>query len=226
VGYSDSTFRRFLVQVCYPLLDWSNGGNWHAGFADSKLAVAAYVGDATLWADAKAYFYRRIAQSIYHATYDAGKVRPLLNSNGTPAVGLTQSRWGGTWGATQVNSDFTPIQPALFPSGTNAERTRDLSHVSMGLGGWMRAIRTIRAQGDTVDAHAYDRLRAGYAHHAQRVLAYLNTGVIPAPTAVRGDVEARQVAWRVLRRARAAWALRSSRATSASSSRSPSLVSS
>jgi hypothetical protein len=114
-------------------------------------------------------------------------VRPLLNSNGTPAVGLTQTHWGAALPAPQINSDFTPIQPALFPNGTNAERTRDLSHVSMGLGAWMHGARTIRAQGETLEAQAFDRLRAGYAHHAKRVLAYLNTGTIPAPTAVRGD---------------------------------------
>jgi hypothetical protein len=187
IGYNDPGFRRFLVQVCYPLLDWSAGGNWHGSFADSKLAIAAYARDAALWADAKAYYYRRIAQSIYHATYDVGKVRPLLNANGTPAVALTLQHWGGTWGATQIKSDFTPVQPSLFVNGTNAERTRDLGHVSMGLGAWMHGARTIRAQGDTLEAQAYDRLRAAYAHHGQRVLAYINTGVIPAPTTVRAD---------------------------------------
>ena len=73
VGYSDPGFRHFLVQVCYPILDWTGGPNWHASFADSKLAIAAYVGDAALWADAKAYFYRRIAQQIYHAITTEGR---------------------------------------------------------------------------------------------------------------------------------------------------------
>ena len=187
VGYSDAGFRRFLVQVCYPILDWTAGPNWHASFADSKLAIAAYVGDAALWADAKAYFYRRIAQQIYHAAYDGGKVNPLLNANGTPSVGNTLNHWGAGHGAAQVNNDFTPVQPSQFPNGTYAERTRDLAHVNMGLGALMHAVRTIRAQGETLDTHAYDRLRAAYAHHAQRVLAYMNTGAVPAPATARGD---------------------------------------
>ncbi len=189
IGYEDPGFRRFLVSVCYPLLDWPTGPNWHASFADAKLAIAAYAGDTALWADAKAYFYRRIAQSIYHATHDGDKVRPLLNANGTPAIGTTRTHWGGEWGASahQINTDLTPIRPAQFPNGTNAERTRDLSHVSMGLGAFMHGARTILAQGDTLEAPARDRLHAAYAHHAQRVLAYMNTGTIPAPTPVRGD---------------------------------------
>ena len=189
IGYSDAGFRRFLVSVCYPIIDWPGNPNWHASFADSKLAIAAYVGDKALWADAKAYFYKRIAQSIYHATYDGNKVRPLLNANGTPSIAATRNHWGGGSGesAQQINTDLTPINPALFPSGTNAERTRDLGHVSMGLGAWMHGARTILAQGNTLEAHARDRLRAAYAHHAQRVLAYMNTGVIPAPTTARGD---------------------------------------
>ena len=134
VGYSDPGFRRFLVQVCYPILDWTAGPNWHASFADSKLAIAAYVGDAALWADAKAYFYRRIAQQIYHAAYDGGKISPLLNANGAPSVGNTLNHWGAGHGAAQINSDFTAVQPSQFPNGTYAERTRDLAHVSMGLG--------------------------------------------------------------------------------------------
>ncbi|GIH07954.1 hypothetical protein Rhe02_60210 [Rhizocola hellebori] len=198
IGYSDSGFRRFLVSVCYPIMDWPGNPNWHASFADSKLAIAAYVGDPALWADAKAYFYQRIAQSIYHATYDGNKVRPLLNASGSPSISATRNHWGGGWGesANQINTDLTPINPAQFPNGTNAERTRDLGHVSMGLGAWMHGARTILAQGNTLEAHARDRLRAAYAHHAQRVLAYLNTGVIPAPATARGDGgEAYLMAW-------------------------------
>jgi hypothetical protein len=187
IRYHDPGLRRFLVDECYSILDWSNGGNWHASFADSRLAIAAYVGDAALWADAKAYFYRRIGQSIYHSTYDGMAVLPLRNDAGTALPGLTQSHWGGNWGVTQINMDFRPIDPARFPDGTNAERTRDLGHVSMGLGGWMHGARTILAQGDVLEPHAYDRLRAGYAHHGDRVLAYLITDVIPPPTTARGD---------------------------------------
>lgn len=189
VGYTDTAFRRFLVSVCYPILDWPGNPNWHASFADSKLAIAAYVSDTALWADAKAYFNKRIAQSIYHASYDGNKVRPLLNTSGAPSVGNTLNHWGGSLeaGYQQINSDFTPVNPAQFPNGTNAERTRDLGHVSMGLGGFMHGARTIVARGEALEPHARDRLRAAYAHHAQRVLAYINTGVIPAPGTARGD---------------------------------------
>lgn len=187
VGYRDAGFERFLVEECYPLLDWSNGGNWHASFADSRLAIAAYTGDTALWEDAKAYFYERIAQSIYHSEHDGAAVKPLRNSNGDPSAGLTMNHWGGNWGASQINGDFTPVDPSLFPDGVNAERTRDLAHVSMGLGAWIHGARTIVAQGDELEPHAYDRLRAAYAHHGDRVLAYLDTGVIPAPDTERGD---------------------------------------
>ncbi|GAA4897481.1 hypothetical protein GCM10023223_09520 [Stackebrandtia albiflava] len=187
VDYQDTDFTRFLVQECYPLLDWSNGGNWHASFADSRLAIASYVQDTDLWNDAKAYFNTRIAQSIYHSRYDGTRVRPLLDANGKPSVGLTRNHWGGTWGVTQITNDLSPIDPARFPDGVNAERTRDLGHVSMGLGAWIHGARTILAQGDTLEPHAFDRLLAAYAHHGDRVLAYLDTGEIPEPGTARGD---------------------------------------
>lgn len=187
LGYHDAGFGRFLTDVCYPILDWTNGPNWHASFADARLAIAAHVGDADRWADAKAYFDQRIAQSIHHSEHDGSKVRPLLNGNGSPNASLTKSHWGGSWGATQVNSDFTPVDPVRFTDGANAERTRDLAHVSMGLGAWMHGARTILAQRDTRAPHALDRLTAAYAHHGDRVLAYLNTGKIPAPAATKGD---------------------------------------
>ncbi len=187
IDYHDAQFTRFLVEECYPIMDWPQGPNWHASFADSKLAIAAYVGDPALWADAKAYFYKRIAQSIYHSTYDAGKVKPLRDASGAVQLTATKNHWGGYWGASQIKDDLTPVDPSLFPSGTNAERMRDLGHVSMSLGAWMHGARTIRAQGETLEQHAYDRLRAAYAHHGDRVLAYLKTGVIPAPSTVRGD---------------------------------------
>jgi hypothetical protein len=185
--YQDPAFTTFLVDTCYPILDWTNGPNWHASFADSRLAIAAYVGDQALWEDAKTYFNQRIGQSIYHSAYDGNKVIPLLNSSGVPHVGLTTLHWGGGVGASQINDDFTPVNPSQFPDGVNAERMRDLGHVSMGLGAFMHAARTIRAQNETIEPHAWARLREAYAHHGNRVLAYLQTGVIPAPNTVQGD---------------------------------------
>jgi hypothetical protein len=187
IDHHDPALERFLVDECYPILDWSNGGNWHGSFADSKLAIAAYIGDEALWADAVAYFQLRIAQSIYHSAHDGEGIVPLVDGEGDPNVGLTRNHWGGTWGATQINEDFTPIDPELFPDGTNAERTRDLGHVSMGLGAWMHGARTILAQNAPLAPHARDRLLAAYAHHADRVLTYLTTDVIPEPDTTQGD---------------------------------------
>ncbi|MBN2803367.1 MAG: hypothetical protein JXR91_09755 [Deltaproteobacteria bacterium] len=187
IGYMDPDFTSFLVDVCYPILDWSNGPNWHASFADSRLAIAAYAGDPDLWEDAMAYFNLRIAQSIYHSSYDSNTVSPLLDSNETPQVGLTKLHWGEGVGACQINDDFTPANPMLFPDGVNAERMRDLGHVSMGLGAFMHAARTVLAQGEILEPHAYDRLREAYAHHGNRVLVYLQTGVIPDPNTIQGD---------------------------------------
>lgn len=186
IDYRDNDLVRFLADVCYPALDWTNGPNWHASFADSRLAIAAYVGDTALWEDAKAYFYRRIAQSNYHSSYDGRQVTPLLNESGSPHVELTKLHWGSAE-IPQIHDDFSPIDAEHFVDGTNAERTRDLSHVSMGLGAWMHAARTLFAQGETIEPQAYDRLRAAYAHHGDRVLSYLDTGVIPVPEPNRGD---------------------------------------
>ncbi|PRY60011.1 hypothetical protein [Glycomyces artemisiae] len=192
VGYHDSRFEQFLTTVCYPLLDWSNGANWHGSFADSRLAIAAYTGDTALWEDATAYFNQRIAQSVYHSEYDGDTVAPLLGADGAPNIGLTRIHWRtGT-----LNADLTPVEPSLFPDGVNAERRRDLAHVSMGLGAFVHGARTIRAQGDELAPHAYDRLHAAYVHHAERVLTYLETGAIPDPQVTDGDGgSALKMAW-------------------------------
>lgn len=183
VGYRDPEFDRFLTEVCYPLLDWTNGPNWHGSFADSRLAIAAYVGDAALWEDANAYFNQRIAQSIYHSAHDGETVTPLLKENGSPHIGLTRLHWRpGT-----LNDDLTPVEPDLFPDGVYAERLRDLAHVNMGLAGLVHGARTILAQGGELEAHAYDRLHAAHVHHSERVLTYLETGAMPDPQTTEGD---------------------------------------
>ena len=187
IDYQDPEFKRFLTDVSYPLLDWTAGPNWHASFADSRLAIAAYVKDATLWEDAKDYFYARIAQSFYHSAYDHGYVKPLFADNGNPSIARTKQHWGGNWGAAQINDDYSPVDPSDFPDGTNAERMRDLGHVSMSTGAWMHGARTILAQGEVLEPQAYDRLREGYAYHGARALEFLNTGTIPPPVPVRGD---------------------------------------
>jgi hypothetical protein len=187
VGYHDPDFTNFLVEVNYPIMDWPGSNNWNASFADSKLAIAVYVGDEDLYEDAKEYFYSHIAQSNYHSAYDGNKVKPCLGSNGTPSSNVTIRNWGGYWGAAQVKADYTFVNPGYVTDGFNAETIRDLGHVSMGLGAWMHAARTIRAHGDVLEQHAYDRLHAAYTLHAHRVLTYKNTGTIPAPVPVKGD---------------------------------------
>lgn len=187
VGYHDAEFTRFLVQVNYPIMDWTGANNWEASFADSKLAIAVYLKDSALYGDAKAYFYSHIQESIWHSAYDGNKVRPILKADGTPDITATIRNWGGYFGAAQVKSDLTFVDPSYVVDGFDCETIRDLGHVSMGLGAWMHGARTILAHGDTLDRDAYDRLRAGYALHAKRVLAYKNTGVIPTPNTVNGD---------------------------------------
>ncbi|MGZ3420788.1 MAG: hypothetical protein ACXVEF_39270 [Polyangiales bacterium] len=188
VDYHDPAFSKFLVDVCYPLLDWTGANNWQASFSDSRLAIAVYEKNETLYADAKAYFLARIAQSNYHSKYDGTKVVPLLKSDGkTIDVAMTISTWGGYWGAPQVKSDLTFVDPSYVTDGFNSETIRDLGHVSMGLGGWMHAARTILAHEGTLDKQAYDRLHAAYALHAKRVLAFKKTGATPAPATVKTE---------------------------------------
>ena len=187
VGYRDPELTRFLKDVNYPMMDWPGANNWQASFADSKLAIAVYLNDAALYADAKAYFYSRLAQSNYHSAYDGNKVRPVLANDGSPSPSRTVQAWGGYWGAPQVKNDYTFVDPSYVTDGFNTETIRDLGHVSMGLGAWIHGARTIIARGDTLEPEAYVRLRAAYALHAKRVLAYKSTGVIPKPAPVRGD---------------------------------------
>ncbi len=186
IGYKDAQFTRFLVDVCYPIMTWPGANNWQASFADSKLAIAVYTGDAALYADAKAYFYLHLPQTAYHSAYDGNKVRPTTNAAGVASATDTIRSWGGYWGAPQVKADYTFVNPSYVVDGFNSETIRDLGHVSMGLGAWMHGARTIRAHGDVLQKEAYDRLRAGYALHAKRVLSYKNTGATGAPTTVKG----------------------------------------
>jgi hypothetical protein len=93
-------------------------------------------------------------------------------------------------------SVYIKVQAVLWAADGNAARRNKVRPLlnangspSVGAtrnhwgGGWGEAAQQI----NTLEAHARDRLRAAYAHHAQRVLAYLNTGVIPAPATARGD---------------------------------------
>lgn len=214
VGYHDTGFETFL-RKCYDITDWPTNPNWHASFADSKLAIAAYLGDSSLWANAKSYFYERIAQSIYLSKYDKGYVIPMHNEDnvlnggtssslvpkllhappGTQNTSRTVSHWGYGGNAPQITTSLKAEYPAgtPLPDGTNAERTRDLGHVSMSLGAWMHGLRTIYSQGqadmntDSDYKKAYDRLLAAYDYHSGRIYTYLTTGAIPAPVPIKGE---------------------------------------
>ncbi len=186
VGYKDANFTRFLKTISYPIMDWNGANNWQASFADSKLATAVYLNDAALYADAKKYFYAHVPRTIYHASYDGNKVVPILKADGSVDTGATVRAWGGYFGVPQIKSDLTFIDPSYVTNGFDTETIRDPGHVGMGLGAFMHAARTIRAHGDTLDKSVYDRLRAGYALHAKRVLTFKTTQVLLAPAPTKG----------------------------------------
>lgn len=200
ISYEDTEFKRFLKEECYPIMDWPTNPNWHASFADSKLAIAAYLGDTELWADAKRYYYERLKQSIFHPTYDTGNkvgiihqedkelspytypnglvvdswVPPRIHTTSSPVhTSRTQAHWGS-----QLDSTLA-LTKAPVVAGVNAERMRDLGHVNMSLGAWMHGLRTLKAQGESATPEykeAYARVLAGYAYHSERVVHYINTG--------------------------------------------------
>lgn len=85
-----------------------------------------------------------------------------------------------------MKADYTFVNPSYVTDGFVTETIRDVGHVGMGLGAWMHAARTIRSHGDTLEKSAYDRIRAGYALHAKRVLVLKRTGTTPAPVPVKG----------------------------------------
>lgn len=192
IGYSNAQFNTFLRDLIYDMLDWTTGGNWFASFADSRLAIAAYLEDEALWADAMAYFEFVIRQTIYHSDYDLGFVVPCRNGTwpakltGSINTTRTINHWGGTFGNPQIETDLVAEYPAgspgtPFPDGTDCERLRDLSHVCFTQAAFMHACRTVLAQGETLPQHCYDRIRALYDYHGGRVLQYLNLGTVPNP---------------------------------------------
>lgn len=199
VGYDPSDLSVFL-NYCYDIMDWTTNPNWHASFADSKLAAACYLQDSALWDDAVAYFYERLDQQIYHSTYDGSTVVPMHNEDtqeqtrlhappGTPHLSRTLDHWGNNSKAVvQINTDYTPKNTASIPKvdGMYAERMRDLGHVNMGLGALMHGARTILAQGETLDTSAYNKLKAAYSYHSGRVLFHTQTGTYPVPVPISG----------------------------------------
>lgn len=207
VGYEDASFSSFLRDVIYPMLDWPTGGNWHASFADSRLAIAAYLKDPALWVDARSYLFFRLPQTIYHSAFDGSTVVPLRGGDWpqtqsqSPHLNRTQQHWGGVWGASQVGPGFAAVYEGVpLPDGCDAERVRDLSHPCMGLTAWQQALHTLIAQGDTIPAPIWDRIVAAADYHAQRVLHYENTGTMPDPAPVNGTGGNLGFSWWGLRR--------------------------
>lgn len=207
VGYEDEAFAEFLRTVVYPKLDWTTGGNWFASFADSRLAIAAYLKDPALWVDARSYLFFRLPQTIYHSAFDGSTVTPCRSGDwpatqgANPNLNRTQQHWGGYWGVSQVGPGFAAVyQGEPLPDGCDAERTRDLSHPSMGLMGWQQAVSTVIAQGDTVPEHIWQRLIAAAQYHGERILFYEQNNVMPSPTPVNGVGGTIGFAWWGLRR--------------------------
>lgn len=189
-NYDNAQFDSFLENIAYPMMDWSTGMNWLASFIDCRFAIASYLEDATLWADAMDYLDYRIKQCIFHDTYDSGVVEPIRNSSGWPNIwpdvvngsindGLTLTHWND-----QVSTG-SPYE-LTAPDGTSAERLRDMSHESQGMSSLIHACRTIEACGGTVPTHVHERVKAFVNYHASRVLYHAETGLYLAP---EGDQE-------------------------------------
>lgn len=185
VGYSHASFDSFLLDVCLlpgaamadALLDWNLNPNWHGGFAAARLGIASHLGDVGLFADAWDYFSLRLSQSIYHSAYDGGTVVPLRNEAGSILNQSTQNHWNQQ--GTQINASYEPV--IAMPDGTNAERTRDHGHVSLGLGSFTHGALTILASGRTERAEDRDRLVTAWNYHASRMLPYFQTREQVAP---------------------------------------------
>lgn len=179
------SFLRWVVNY----MDWWGGGNWHAGFAAVRLMVAGYLADPVMFDDAMDYFDYRIPQTLYHSQYDGANVRGVA---GTSQASNPATLWPGVkndttldpnatkvhWWNQTNGSNFVLISPQ---DGAGAERSRDLSHESMGLKSWLDAALCIKANGRTVPTHAHDRLKAHIALHSSRTLAFLQTGTTPSP---------------------------------------------
>lgn len=205
IGYVPSTgFETFLRDACFPILDWKQNGNWHAVFAAAKLAIAALLRDAALWATARAYFDLRLPQSIYLGV-DGPTVPLMRGTSGALSTSTTTAQWGAQYHAgasAQVDATLAVSSKGLpFPDGTNAERLNDHGHVNLALGGWVHAARTILAQGDTLAPGQRERIVALANYHATRVLPYLQAGihVAPWPAGGAGGQEYKQ-AWLPARR--------------------------
>lgn len=196
IGYTDAQFiDDFLIGTVWnpanvaqqgaTILDWSLNPNWHATFADDQLGIAVLSGDTALWTRARAYYRRRLAQSIHHKSHDPNggtTITPLTNDAGAVSAGNTVNHWGGSWGVPQVTSPG--FSATGLPNGANGERLRDWGHVCDSNGAWAHGALTILAQGEDLYPDEIDRLRAGLNLHADRVYPYFLDGTIvqPVPT--------------------------------------------
>jgi len=181
-NYDNAEMDTFLRDVAYPMLDWYTGNNWFATFAASKLAIASYLEDQTLYDDAKGYAEFRCRQDIYHSTHDGSNINPILGS------GLPDRLWPATVGQPpnqsptsdhwwEADAGFSPYTAAhdgyTFEDGVDAEMIRDLSHESMMLTGFCQSALIIERTGDTVSTDMLDRITASAAWLGRRTLYYL-----------------------------------------------------
>ena len=185
VEYSDPDFETFLRDVVMPLLDWTTGGNWFATMAASRLMVASYLQDETLWNDAVAYLEYHVARTLYHSDFDGANVEPITGFSFWPAKlddtthneSATEQHWfnavaltGGVYPATNGG---TP-----FPDGTDAEVKRDLGHEVMAMTGWLQALLTMERVGASIPTHVADRVRANVEWLGIRVLYWIQNGTL------------------------------------------------
>ena len=186
----DGRMDDFLIDVTYaddPLsgtrpdifLDWYENPNWLGSFSAARLGIGVVTQRADIFENACDYWELRLAQNIYHASYDGGYVRQIDGSNSR-----TVRNWGGANGHAQIGSNRAAVFPAgqhmagqSLPDGQFAEDWRDINHVMMGLGAFCHGALTMRHQGVEPSASALARLTAAYELHATRILEYLADGL-------------------------------------------------
>jgi hypothetical protein len=187
-GYPKLRIEDFLRFV-YKYLDWWAGGNWHASEADSRLAVASYLEDMVMWADAKAFYYWHLPRANWMPV-DGDSVKGIPGTQLWPGKATLPANAAATSFQWNLQTSETSLKvPAFFKGGNNAEDARDLSHVGgLGTGGWVNATNTILAAGDTLEPGTLERLRTHVDRHATRCLYYLTTGKLPIdPTPSQGN---------------------------------------
>lgn len=192
VDYRSDGFEWFL-RTCYRLLNRNGASNVQASCADSRLAIAVYLKDPALYANARQYFEWVVKACIYHRRYDGDKVTMLhkVVPDGSadpwtvtkPDTALTRREWGSLI-LPDFSARFTNGTPV--PDGWTPEDDRDPSHANMLRVALRNAADTIEANGDTLKPHERDRINAALDLQATRTVAWLKSGMktwpYPPPT--------------------------------------------